>query len=91
MPRLTATDASRNFASVLRRAAAGEEFEVTRGGETVASIGPPRLRLISAERFRQVMRTAPSIDEDFAEDARRIRAEQGPAKEIGRASCRERV
>jgi prevent-host-death family protein len=81
MPRVTVSEASRNFASVLRRAAAGEEFEVTRGGETVASIGPPRLRLISAERFREVMRSAPPVDEGFEEDLRRIREAQGPAPE----------
>ena len=81
MAKLTASEASRNFADVLTRAASGEEFEVTRGGEPVASIGPPRVRLTSAERFREIMRTAPSVDDDFAADLRRIRAEAGSAPE----------
>lgn len=78
---MTASDASRNFAHVLTRAAAGEEFEVTRGGEPVASIGPPRVRLTSLERLREIMRTAPPVDADFAGDVRRIREEIGPAPE----------
>lgn len=81
VPRVSASEASRNFASVLRRAASGEEFEVTRGGETIASIGPPRIKTISAERFRELMRNAPPVDGDFADDVRRIRELQGPAPE----------
>jgi prevent-host-death family protein len=81
MARLTASNASRNFADVLTRAAAGEEFEVTRGGRPVASIGPPRIRLTSAERFREIMQTAPSVDDDFANDLRSIRGDSGPAPE----------
>lgn len=81
MTTVTASEASRNLASVLRRASAGEEFEVTRRGDPVAYIGPPRVRFTSVARFREIMRTAPPVDEDFAEDLRRIRAEQGPAPE----------
>ena len=81
MPKITASEASRNFASVLPRVAAGEEFEVTRGGETIAWIGPPRVTTVSAERFRELMRNAPPLDEDFADDVRRIRTLQGPAPE----------
>jgi antitoxin (DNA-binding transcriptional repressor) of toxin-antitoxin stability system len=81
MPRVTASEASRNFASVIGRAAAGEEFEVTRSGQTIASIGPPRVTTIPAERFRELMRSAPPVDEAFEEDLRRIRERQGPAPE----------
>jgi prevent-host-death family protein len=81
MTRVTASEASRNFASVLRRASAGEEFEVTRAGDPVASIGPPRVRLTSAERFREIMRAAPSVDGGFAEDVRLVREAAGPAEE----------
>lgn len=81
MARITASEASRNFASVVGRASAGEEFEVTRGGEPVASIGPPRVRLTSAERFREIMRTAPPVDDGFAEDVRRVREAVEPTPE----------
>jgi prevent-host-death family protein len=81
VPRVSASEASRNFASVLRRAAAGEEFEVTRGGQPVASIGPPRVTTIPAERFRELMASAPPVDEAFEEDLRLIRDLQGPAPE----------
>ena len=78
MVRLTATEAARNFSAVLSRVAAGEEIEVVRNGSPVAVIRPPRGYLISAERFRDVMRSLPPVDDDFAEDLRRIRAEVGP-------------
>ncbi len=54
---------------------------MTRGGVTIASIGPPRISTISAERFRELMRTARPFDEDFADDVRRVRELQGPAPE----------
>lgn len=38
---LTATDASRRFASVLERARAGESFVVTKNGAPMAQIVPP--------------------------------------------------
>lgn len=41
MTRITATEASRSFSDVLKRAQyRGESFEVTRGGEVVARIEP---------------------------------------------------
>jgi prevent-host-death family protein len=77
MGRLSATEAARTFSEVLNRVAGGEEIEVTRAGAPVALISPPRGRLLSAERFREVLRTAPPVDDQFAEDLRRVRSEAG--------------
>jgi prevent-host-death family protein len=73
MPKMTATDAARTFSDVLNRVAAGEEIEVTRSGAPVATIGPPKPRFISADRFRELMASAPPVDEDFAEEVRALR------------------
>ncbi|MDR1833984.1 MAG: type II toxin-antitoxin system prevent-host-death family antitoxin [Propionibacteriaceae bacterium] len=39
--RLTATEASRNFAAVVERASRGERFTVVKNGQVVAQIAPP--------------------------------------------------
>jgi antitoxin (DNA-binding transcriptional repressor) of toxin-antitoxin stability system len=75
---MTATEAARGFSEVLNRVAAGEEVEVTRSGAPVAVIGPPRARLMSAERFRSLLASAPPPDDDFANDVRAARAAIGP-------------
>lgn len=75
---MTATEAARSFSEVLNRVAAGEEVEVTRSGAPVATIAPPRAKLVSAGRFRALMASAPPLDEDFPRDARLIREEVGP-------------
>lgn len=72
---MTATEVARNFSAVLSRVAAGEEVEVVRNGAPVAVIAPPKLRLVSAERFRDLLASAPQVDDSFAEDLRAIRAE----------------
>jgi prevent-host-death family protein len=76
--RLSATDVARRFSEVLNRVAAGEEIEVTRAGAAVAVIAPPRIRLMDAPRFRELLAAAPPVDDDFAADVRAIRAEAGP-------------
>jgi prevent-host-death family protein len=83
MTRLTASEVARNFSAILNRVAAGEEIEVTRAGAAVAVIAPPRPRprLLSADRFRELLASAPPIDDEFAEDIRRIRGEAGNAPE----------
>jgi prevent-host-death family protein len=78
MTRLTATEVARRFSEVLNRVAAGDEIEVTRAGAPVAVIGPPRTRLLSAERFRALLESAPPVDEEFADDMRRLRTTAGP-------------
>ena len=78
MARLTATEAARSFSEVLNRVAAGEEVEVTRSGAPVAIIAPPKTQLVSAERFRELIATAPPLDDTFAADVRAARAEVKP-------------
>jgi prevent-host-death family protein len=78
MARMTATEAARSFSDVLNRVAAGEEVEVTRSGAPVAVIAPPKARLTSAERFRELIASAPPPDEEFALDLRAARATVGP-------------
>jgi len=75
---MTATEAARNFSELLTRVAAGEEIEVTRSGASVAVIGPPRAQLLSAERFRALIASAPRPDKDFADDVRAQRRTVGP-------------
>jgi antitoxin (DNA-binding transcriptional repressor) of toxin-antitoxin stability system len=81
MVRLTATEVARSFSDVLNRIAQGEEIEVTRAGAPVAVITMPRARLVSAARFRELLATAPPVDDDFADDVRRIRGEVGQMPE----------
>jgi prevent-host-death family protein len=75
---MTATDAARSFSEVLNRVAAGEEVEVTRAGAPVAVIAPARARLLSAERFRELIASAPAPDPAFADDVRAVRDTVGP-------------
>ncbi len=77
MAKLSATEAARNFSDVLNRAAAGEEIEIVRNGATVALLGPSRHRLLSPEAFRELLGSAPPIDDQFGADLRRVRVEAG--------------
>ena len=77
MPRMTATEAARGFSDV-NRVAAGEEVEVTRSGAAVAVIRPVSARLVSADRFRELVATAPVPDDDFADDLRGLRRDVPP-------------
>jgi prevent-host-death family protein len=74
MSRMTATEAARSFSDVLNRVAAGEEIEVTRAGAAVATIAPLKPRFVSAERFRELIASAPAPDDEFAGDLRAHRA-----------------
>jgi len=76
--RLTATEVARRFSEVLNRVAQGEEIEVVRAGAPVAVIVPARPRVLTAERFRELLESAPPVDDDFARDLRAIREEIGP-------------
>ncbi|MGI8594318.1 MAG: type II toxin-antitoxin system Phd/YefM family antitoxin [Solirubrobacteraceae bacterium] len=71
---MSATEAARSFSDVLNRVAAGEEIEVVRSGAPVAVIVPPKARLVSAERFLELVASAPQPDEDFARDIAAARA-----------------
>jgi antitoxin (DNA-binding transcriptional repressor) of toxin-antitoxin stability system len=81
MPCLTATEAARSFSDLLNRVAEGEEVEIVRGGAPVAVIGPPKARLLSADRFRELLASAPPVDEEFADDVRAVRREIGPPED----------
>jgi prevent-host-death family protein len=81
MARMTATEAARSFSDVLNRVAAGEEVEVTRSGAPVATIGPAKARVVSAERFRELIVGAPRPDEGFAADVRRLREAVPPPEQ----------
>jgi prevent-host-death family protein len=76
--RLSATEVARRFSEILSRVAAGEEIEVTRAGAPVAVISPAKARVLSAKRFRELVRSAPPVDDHFAEDERTIRRSVGP-------------
>ena len=81
MTRMSATDAARSFSELLNRVADGEEIEVTRSGAPVAVISPPKSRVISAERFRVLIATAPPPDAGFAADVRAARESVGPPED----------
>ena len=70
---MSATEVARNLSDVLNRVAAGERIEVVRNGAPVAEIGRPRGRLVSAERLREVIASAPATDARFADDLRDLR------------------
>jgi prevent-host-death family protein len=81
MVRMTATEAARSFSELLTRVAEGEEIRVTRSGADVAVISPPKSRLMSAERFRELMATAPLRDKRFIDDVRVARRSIAPPED----------
>jgi antitoxin (DNA-binding transcriptional repressor) of toxin-antitoxin stability system len=78
---MSATQAARTFSDVLNRVASGEEIEVTRNGAPIAVIGPPKARVLPAERFRELLAGAPRTDDDFAADVRAVRESAGPPRD----------
>jgi prevent-host-death family protein len=75
---MTATDAARSFSEVLNRVADGEEIEITRSGASVAVISPPKGKLLSAARFRELIAAAPTPDAGFVDDVEAIRKAAPP-------------
>ena len=82
---MTATEAARSISELLNRVAAGEEIEVTRSGAEEAVISPPKSRLMSAERFRELIATAPRPDGRFLNDVRAARESVGPPEDAWRS------
>jgi antitoxin (DNA-binding transcriptional repressor) of toxin-antitoxin stability system len=78
---LTATEVARNFSDVLNRVVAGEEIEIVRNGSPIAVLSAPRARTLPASRLGTLLQSLPPVDEDFAEDLRRIRRESGYAED----------
>jgi antitoxin (DNA-binding transcriptional repressor) of toxin-antitoxin stability system len=79
MVRMTATDVSRNFSSVLNRVNAGEEIEIVRNGSPIAELRrSSRPRGLSGAAFKALMERLPALDEDFARDVEESRRALGP-------------
>lgn len=79
MVRLTATEVARQFSSVVNRVSDGEEIEVIRNGVPIVQMRPAlRGQLLSAVRWRELMDTAPPVDEDFERDVLEGRESIGP-------------
>jgi prevent-host-death family protein len=76
---LTATEVARRFSEVISRVGAGEEVEVVRNGVPVAQLRPIRgPQVVSAARWRELMDSAPAVDEDFERDVEASRETIGP-------------
>ena len=79
MVRMTATQVSRDFSSVLNRVDAGEEIEIVRNGSPIAELRPPsRPRGLSGAAFKALIERLPALDEDFAHDVEEARRDLGP-------------
>jgi antitoxin (DNA-binding transcriptional repressor) of toxin-antitoxin stability system len=77
--RLSATEVARSFSSIVSRVGAGEEIEVVRNGVPVVEMRPAAAgRTASAERWREMLASAPAVDEDFAHDVAAARKDIGP-------------
>lgn len=79
MTRLSATEVARTFSSVVSRVGDGEEVEIVRNGVPVVEMRPVRAgRAISAAKWRELMASAPAVDEDFKGDVEAGRVSIGP-------------
>lgn len=79
MVRLTATEVARSFSAIVNRVGGGEEIEVVRNGVPVVEMRPARTgAAVSADRWRDMLATAPPVDDEFATDVERARADVGP-------------
>lgn len=79
MVRLTATEVARRFSSIVNRVGAGEEIEVVRNGVPVVEMRPARSgSTLSADRWREMVATAPPVDDEFAAEVAEARASIGP-------------
>jgi antitoxin (DNA-binding transcriptional repressor) of toxin-antitoxin stability system len=77
--RLTATEVAREFSRVATRVGAGEEVEVVRNGVPILQMRPVQGgRVVSAARWRELMDTAPAVDEGFERDVEAGRDSIGP-------------
>jgi prevent-host-death family protein len=76
---LTATEVARKFSQVISRVGAGEEVEVVRNGVPIAEMRPTQgRRVVSAARWRELMDSAPPVDDDFERDVEAGRETIGP-------------
>lgn len=70
MRTMTATEVSRNFASVLDRAEHGETIVITRGGQRLATLAPALPG--NGAALKDFLASHP-VDEDFAADVAAVR------------------
>lgn len=70
MHTMTATEASRSFASLLDEVEHGETVVLTRGGRRIATIGP--VKASNGVEFLSLL-SSHVIDDDFAADVRAAR------------------
>ncbi|MFJ6015362.1 type II toxin-antitoxin system Phd/YefM family antitoxin [Streptomyces sp. NPDC092952] len=70
MKTMTATEASRNFASVLDRAERGETIAITRGGRRLAILSPAPAG--NGAALMEFLAGHP-VDDDFAADVESVR------------------
>jgi antitoxin (DNA-binding transcriptional repressor) of toxin-antitoxin stability system len=79
MVRMTATEVSRNFSSVLNRVDAGEEIEIVRNGSPIAELHrSSRPRAIPDAAWDRLVDRLSRLDEDFARDVVEARRTIGP-------------
>jgi antitoxin (DNA-binding transcriptional repressor) of toxin-antitoxin stability system len=74
MVRMTATEASRHFSSVINRVDSGEEIEIVRNGKAIAELRRPSQPVgISGAALRELIDSLPPFDADFAREVERER------------------
>lgn len=79
MVRLSATEVARSFSAIVNRVGAGEEIEVVRNGVPIVEMRPATGgRTLSAERWRDLISSAPPVDAEFARDVEVAREDFGP-------------
>ena len=78
MVRMTATEVSRHFSSVINRVDSGEEIEIVRNGKAIAEMRRPSQPTgISGAALRDLFAGLPPLDPDFAREVERDRAQLG--------------
>ncbi len=73
---LTSADAVRHFPALLERVAAGEGFVIQRDGRAIAELAPAPNGLATLRTLSAALADLGPLDQDFADDLERIRAEQ---------------
>ena len=78
MVRMTATEVSRHFSSVINRVDSGEEIEIVRNGRAIAEMRRPSQPVgVSGAALRELMDGLPPLDEGFASEVELERARLG--------------
>jgi antitoxin (DNA-binding transcriptional repressor) of toxin-antitoxin stability system len=81
--RLTATEVARKFSKIVSKVGAGEEVEIVRNGVPIVQMRPVRgPQVVSAARWRDLMDSAPAVDEDFERDIESGREALGPPSAV---------